>query len=190
MIKPTYSFFSIILALACLYGSELVSDEIATPSRSTENYEHWVLMCNNINAKDENQLENQLKFCEIKTTISVKNKDGNPVPLININVGKPQKSDDFLILFQVPNGVFLRSSIILNFTSLEGSDPENLVDASYFRCDGSSCLADAALSKKVIDKLFLRVEANVLFVDKAMQRISVPISLRGFKDAFLALQNK
>ena len=95
MIKPIYSFFSIILALACLYGSELVSDEIATPSRSTENYEHWVLMCNNINAKDENQLENQLKFCEIKTTISVKNQDGNPVPLINVNVGKPQKSDDY-----------------------------------------------------------------------------------------------
>jgi invasion protein IalB len=57
-------------------------------------------------------------------------------------------------------------------------------------CDGSSCLADAALFGKVIDKLFLRDEANVLFVDKAMQRISVPISLRGFKDAFLVLQNK
>ena len=62
MIKPTYSIFSIILALACLCGSELVSNEIATPSRSTENYEHWVLMCNNINAKDENQLEIQLRF--------------------------------------------------------------------------------------------------------------------------------
>ena len=189
-VNLTHKFLCFIAVFFSVFSTYVYSEEIVSPSQKIENYEHWALMCNNVSKIDQTDTETEARFCEIKTTVSIKNEDGNAVPIININVGQLPNSEDFLMLFQVPSDVFLRSTINLGLKDPSQESVEIIAEGTYFRCQQSGCLADTKLPEAIIDKLSSSNNAIAYFVDGNKRTIGIPVSLLGFKNSLIALQNK
>ena len=183
-----HRLFSILTVLSFVFASNAGSEEISSPSQTIETYDHWALMCNTVNNKNEDGKKIQTNFCEVKTTVSMKSTENNLVPLLNINIAKPIQSEEFIILIQVPNGVFLRSNVILSYKASGEENYGKLAEATYIFCKEIGCLADGKLARSTIEQFFLRDQVILTFVDGARRTIGVPVSLLGFKNAYMALE--
>ena len=183
--------FPLLLTLSIiLYSKPLISGEENKPSSTTESFKHWVVICNSVkNSQNEvNDSDNML--CEIKTSVSVKEQNGNIRSLLSINIGQMPGEEDLTILFQVPPGVFLRSDVVLHQIEGEQLKDQPLLNASYFRCDKNQCLADTTLTEDMLDVMTAEKQFQTLFVDAGFNRIGVPISMDGFKGALSSLLSK
>ncbi|HML07337.1 MAG TPA: invasion associated locus B family protein [Xanthobacteraceae bacterium] len=139
------------------------------PRLTTATYDDWTVRC---------QLHAAVKSCEVEQTSQVQ---GQPVS--QVAIGRPTKSDPVRIVFQVPINVWLPAGVTL---VMDEKDPG--ISATFKRCVGNGCFADADLKDDVVKKLRARTEnGKLLFKDAAQRDVTIPVSFKGFGAAFDAM---
>ncbi|HMK80308.1 MAG TPA: invasion associated locus B family protein [Xanthobacteraceae bacterium] len=159
---------------AIAFAAVLVATSVAlaqTPQRTTATYEDWVLRCEN---------QDSGKLCEIVQATQVQ---GNPNPVSQVAIGKPNKTEPLKIAFQVPVNVWLPTGIRL---VVDDKDPG--IAAAFKRCIGAACLADTDLKDDALKKLRAQHEnGKLLFKDATQKDVALPVSFKGFVAAFDAM---
>lgn len=179
-------FFSyLVLAIGTLFV--LPSYAAEQPSSTSATYADWAVRCNiqapSADAESETPAE-ATKTCEMVQTIRIAtpNQAQASQVLAQIAIGKLPESSNYIIIFQLPNGVYLRQPVTVKI-----NDAETVLEASYLRCNNSGCLADAELTMAQINTLKSAEKAEFSFVDGAQRDINIPFSLNGFSGAFEAI---
>jgi invasion protein IalB len=156
----------VVLGLGLAAGSSALAQ---TPRLTTPTYDDWTVRCETVEAG---------KTCEIEQTSQVQGQ-----PLSQIAIGRPSKGEAVRIVFQVPINVWLPTGV-----SLIWDDKDPGIGASFKRCVGGGCFADADLSDGAIKKLRARTEkSKLVFKDAAQREVTVPVSFKGFDTAFDAM---
>jgi invasion protein IalB len=161
-----------LVALACtmLVGTVAGSAFAQKPQRTTATYEDWVVRC-----------VTATKLCEMTQSTQLK---GRTQPVTQIVIGRQGKNGPLKIVFQVPINVWLASGVTL--TADEG---HSLVTASFSRCVPAGCIAGTDINESVVAKLRgLKKNGALRFKDANQQDVAVPVSFKGFGDAYDALR--
>ena len=159
--------------------------ETAQPSSTSATYGNWTVSC--MQTADQ-------KVCQMTTKLNLKGEDGQLRPLLEVAIGQPPTGGDVRIVLQVPMDVALREPVAVSLDT-PGADaaatpkPQTqLLTASYFACVPSGCIADAVLDRKTLKALQGAASMNATFSALAGgKKISVPVDLTGFGDAWAAL---
>lgn len=162
---------AIIFAAAQASAAPKAADQ-TPPQRTTATYEDWTVRCEMIDTK---------KTCEMVQTMQIK---GQAQPVTQIAIGQLTKDGTFKIVFQVPINVWLPADV-----TLKTDDKDSGLVGSYRRCLPTACFADADLKDAQIVKLRgLTENGKLQFKDAGQQDIAVPVSFKGFAQAYDALQ--
>jgi invasion protein IalB len=147
-----------------------------TPQRTSASYEDWTLRC-------EIQGTPAQKACEIAQSATAQ---GQPAPLSQIAIGRPVKSEPMKIIFQVPVNVWLPTG-----TKLVYDEKEPGLAATFKRCMPTGCFAEADLKEDLAKKLRARtVNGRLEFKDAVQRDVAIPVSFKGFGQAFDALSKE
>ena len=148
-----------------------------TPARgqqsTTATYADWVLQCQMDTGTPPK------KICEITQTTQLQGKNQPFSRVLVQNTGKPIK-----LIVQLPVNVSLRAEV-----GIHASDGDTLVASAPFdHCLPGGCFAEFDLKDDVLKKLYASEGAGkVTFKDAAGKDVSVPLSFKGFRQAFDAL---
>jgi invasion protein IalB len=143
-----------------------------TPQRTTASYEDWVVRC---------ETRGTTKICEMAQAMQIQ---GQAQPITQIAIGQQSKGTPVKIVFQVPINVWLPAGAKL---VVNEKDPG--IFAAYDRCLPGTCLAEAELKEDQIKKLRGASENGKLqFKDGAQQDVVIPVSFKGFEQAYQAMQ--
>jgi invasion protein IalB len=120
------------------------------------------------------------KLCEMAQSTQLQ---GQPNPVTQIAIGRANKSEPIKIIFQVPINVWLPSGVKLAYTEKEAP-----LAAAFKRCVPAACLADSEIKDDLVRKLRAATENGKLeFKDAAQRDVAVPVSFKGFAQAFDAM---
>jgi len=207
------SVFNLSAMAIMLFGSAIASGSTGaqaadTPSSTTATYEDWVVRCRSVRLNtvasgsqevqpiaQESEPDQQL--CEMLQIIrvSVPSETTRPQPqvLAEIAIGRLPGSATSKMVVQVPLGVWIREPLTLKLAqdnaSLAEAAQDNLLTASFFRCQGAVCLADLDMSKLQENALKAAKVAQLSFYNGPDQILNVPVSLNGFASAFDQVQD-
>lgn len=148
------------------------------PERTVSSYGNWELRCDRILANDTFR-----ESCEVVQTIQVQ---GRSEPLTRLAFGRPEGSDSFLIVLQLPVGLWLPEGASLEFSE------DARYEATFRRCLPNACLADLVVEDEIIEALSDEADesARIVFAMQEANPTRVPILPRGFAAAYDALQTK
>lgn len=154
--------------------------QTAEPSSTAATYGNWTVNC--VQA-------DQGKTCQMVTRLNLKGNDGQLRPLLELAIGRPPAGGDLRIVMQVPMDVALREPFSLAAgQGPEAADQAPLLEASFFACLPSGCIADAVLEGAALKALRGASHATIGFtVLNGNKKFGVPVALDGFADAFAAL---
>ncbi|OYX13227.1 MAG: hypothetical protein B7Z15_07975 [Rhizobiales bacterium 32-66-8] len=137
------------------------------PQRTSSTYDDWELRCETLVTPAPR------KVCEIVQFTRVQ---GQQQPLTQLAIARPEATQAWRLVAQVPAGVSLPKGIRL---VLEEKGPA--VDLTYRRCMGDACFAEVELKDDVVAKLKARTTgATLVFANGADHDITVPVSFTGF----------
>jgi invasion protein IalB len=167
--------------IAALWAGGAVAQTEA-PNSTQATYGNWTLAC-------------VQKTCQITTRLNLKSEDGRVTPLIEVAIGRPKEGGELRIVVQVPGDVALRAPVEVSLDGAgegegaAGAKPQvALVTASYFACVPGGCIADAVLDEAAVKALLAAPAMNTTFTTLAgAKRVTVPVGLNGFTDAWAAL---
>ena len=143
-----------------------------TPQSTTATYGDWTVRC---------VMQKQVKTCEMAQSMQIK---GQSRPVTQIAIGRQGKTDPLKIVFEVPINVWLPDGV-----KLTTDDKKLTVSASFTRCLPVGCFADVEIGKAQIKALSALKKAGKLqFKDAGKQPIAIPVSFKGFGDAYDAMQ--
>jgi invasion protein IalB len=158
----------VLTAVAVLVGSSGATFGQA-PRLTTATYNDWTVRC---------EMHDTVKTCEMEQTSQV---EGRPVS--QIAIGRPSKGTPMRIVFQVPINAWLPAGV-----TLVTAEKEPNISASFKRCIGNGCLADADLNDDAVKRLRTHSEnGKLLFKDATQQEVTIPVSFKGFAEAFDAM---
>ena len=200
-------FLKVTAMLAAFFASTLVIPhtviaETKTPSSTTATFGDWIVRCRTIKLSEKQAAtqnpESNKNICEMVHTINVSTMDkrtgkpSKPQLLAQVALGKLPNSKNFKVVYQVPSAVWLREAIAVRFAA----DSKNIAKAasnymhkaSYFRCIANACLADADLSDDMLTAIMSSKVSQISFKDGSKRTINIPMSLKGFKEAFASLR--
>lgn len=159
-----------LIALA-LISASATSAFAQTPQRTTASYDDWTVRC---------EVNDTVKICEMVQAMQIK---GQAQPVTQIAIGRQSGKDPMKIVYQVPINVWLPAGVKL---TADDKDP-GLVGV-YRRCLPGACIADSEIKDDVIKKLRgLTDNGKLQFKDGALQDIAIPVSFKGFGQAYDAM---
>lgn len=149
----------------------LASVATAAPQRTTATYQDWTVRC---------VMQGKVKSCEMAQTMQIK---GQSRPIAQVAIGRQPKGGALKIVFEVPVNVWLPEGV-----KLKTGDKKADVAANFDRCIPVGCFAEAEISEAEIKALGARKKAGRLaFKNAGKQQIAIPVSFKGFADAYSAL---
>lgn len=148
------------------------SAQTQTPQRTTATYQDWTVRC---------EVKGTAKTCEMAQAMQIQ---GQSQPVTQVAIGQQSKTAPLKIVFQVPINVWLPVGVKLVI-----NDKDQGIVANYGRCVPGACFADADIKDDQIKKLKGAAENGKLqFQDAAQQVVSIPVSFKGFDQAYDAMQ--
>lgn len=163
IMRKSYRCGTVVVGLVLTSTAAVLAQ---TPQATTATYDNWTVRCD---------MTSTSKNCEIAQSAQVQ---GQAVS--QIAIGRPSKTDPLRIVIQVPINVWLPAGVQL----VTDKDPD-LVSATFKRCLGGGCFADADLKDDVVKKLRSQTENGRLsFKDAAQKDVALPVSFKGFAAAF------
>jgi invasion protein IalB len=144
------------------------------PQRTSATYEDWVVQCvDRAGAPPE-------KICDMEQVTHVQE---SGAPFSRIMISRPAKGQPFKLIVQVPVNASFHTEVRI---SMGESDP-GLV-APFARCLPSGCFADFDLKDDAVKKFGAASAAGkLLFADAGGRDVAVPLSFKGFIQAYEAL---
>ena len=167
----------IVLVGALLIGLIATAAAQEVPQQTTATYGDWTLRCN-LRPGPPPQ-----KICQIVQSVRAQNQ---PNPVTQIAIGRPVKDGGLKAIIQVPINVWLPAGVKATFDEKE---PPFVLE--FKRCAPTGCLADLDISDETMTKLrALTANGKLQFKDGTQKDITVPISFKGFGQAFDALSKE
>jgi invasion protein IalB len=150
------------------------ADAQQSPQRTTATYDDWTVQCETLAGTPPQ------KTCRVVQGVR---RQSQPNLVTQIAVVRPPKSETSRIIFQVPINVWLPAGVTLVYDSQ--SSP---LAAPFKRCTPAACFADLDISDDTVKKFRTLTERGKLqFKDAAQKDVTVPVSFKGFGQAFDAL---
>ena len=139
------------------------------PQHTSAVYEDWTVRCD---------MTSGSKTCDLAQSTQTKDQ------LVSlIVIGRAGKTEPLRIVFQVPITVWLPAGV-----SLAADNGAKIVSATFKRCLGDGCFADAEITDDILARLRGEAEqGKLLFVDAAQKEVALPVSFKGFAVAYDAL---
>ena len=142
------------------------------PQRTSATYGDWTVRC---------VMHGKAKTCEMIQAMQIK---GRPQPITQIAIGRPTKNDPMTMVFEVPTNVWLPDGVKLSTDSKKAN-----VSATFSRCVPGGCFARTDIDAKEIKQLsHLKKTGKLQFKDARKKLVAIPVSFKGFGDAYDALR--
>lgn len=142
------------------------------PDVTTATFGDWTLRCQRI---EENAPPT--KVCEVSHSVQVQGQAG---PVLQLAVGKAAQGQEQQFVIALPVNILVG---VPPEIEIEGQKPAK---ASWRRCISGACLSEVDF-KAVSSQLLASERGSVKFTDAMNRPLTVPFSLRGFKQALDAL---
>jgi len=150
---------------------------VGQPTSTTATYNDWTVRCRIVVGNDKKTI----KICEMIHVVSLKK---NKQVIAQIAIGRLPKAKLTKIVFQLPIGVWLRDKLTFNL------DGKTVMSTTYLACQANSCLADAEMTKGLLNQIKSAKVATLGFSDASRRKNILPISLKGFQGAYQATFGK
>ncbi|MGA7966382.1 MAG: invasion associated locus B family protein [Gammaproteobacteria bacterium] len=142
------------------------------PQRTTATYGDWTVRC---------AMNGKTKLCEMTQATQIK---GRQQPITQIAIGRQSKKGPVKLVFEAPVDVWLPAGVTLA-TGNKKAD----ISASFSRCVPAGCIAETDIDQNQIKELsHLKKSGKLQFKDARKQLVAIPVSFKGFGDAYDALQ--
>jgi invasion protein IalB len=144
------------------------------PQRTTASYGDWVLRCETLAGPPLQ------KTCDLDQFAQVQ---GQANPISRVAIPLPAKGQPVKLIVQLPVNVSLAVGVKI---AADSKDPG--VIAPFRRCVPSGCLAEIDLKDDLLKKFRASPDAGKLqFKDAAERDVAIPLSFKGFGQAYEAL---
>lgn len=101
--------------------------------------------------------------------------------LLSISVSKSAADKSAALLLHLPHGLYIPARVTM---SVDGGSLETL---EIQTCDAKGCYAGAQVTAEKLGAMSKGEKLNIVFQDLKKQRITVPVPLKGFEDAYKKL---
>lgn len=173
--SPLTALLSLVFILLPAGAAVAQQPSTAVPDRTTATFEDWTVRC-----EVSRNGGKEVKLCETMQTLA----GPNGKIIANVVIGRPAGAADDKIMVELPAGVWLPDGVAIRI----GGAP--LVAPIFRRCR-QSCIADADLAKQAIDTLAAATQpVSLVFSEDARKPMTLPISPKGFRNAYTASQGK
>jgi invasion protein IalB len=174
------SFLAILLLSAGLAAPALAEDSAKkqdshdAPGTTTKSFGAWSLHCQ---AAHEQGAEPRCVIAQTVQTASNK-------LLAVISIGRQHPSDPYNMVVTLPANVSFPSSVHIR----TGSDDKWGVELPWQRCIPGACIAGAEMAQAtLLHWSNLQSDGKIVFTAASGDEVGIPIGLRGFGDAYKAL---
>jgi invasion protein IalB len=150
---------------------------IEVPQQTTATYGDWVVQCVQNNSPPSEPVCDMAQVTQLQ---------GKNLPFSRVAVGHPEKGQPIKLIVQVPVNASFRTDV-----RIQTSDADPGVIAPFTNCTPNGCFAEFDLKEDILEKL--REAGGVgklLFADAGGHDVTVPISFKGFGQAFDAPSKK
>jgi invasion protein IalB len=136
-------------------------------------YDDWVVRCATQGTPPQ-------KVCDMEQLTQVQ---GKTTPLSRVAIARPVKGQPIKLVIQLPVNVWLPTAVRLQ---LNDKDPGSTSPFAY--CVPAGCFTEVDLTDELQRKFRSATEAGrIAFKDAAQRDIAIPLSFKGFGQAFDAL---
>jgi invasion protein IalB len=148
----------------------------AAPSRTTASFGDWTLRCDRVADATPPK-----RSCELGLTVQ---HAGDQSVLAQVAVGRPAAGEPLRFTAVLPANISVATAPKL----LVDAKETGAVDLAWVRCLPGGCIATAGVGDDLLRKLKAAANAGQLeYRDAAGREIKLPMSWRGFGEAFEAL---
>ncbi len=146
----------------------------AAPKDGTK-FDNWAIRCEKPGEGDPSKIE----VCYAFQNVVTKEKNQR---VLNVAVGYAPKIDVPVALITLPLGIALPPGASL---TLDDGQP---IRFPIERCEPNGCRAGLKLEKDLLDRLTKANKVQISFHDGAHRPVNIPLSMKGFGDAFQTLK--
>lgn len=147
--------------------------ELHAAGVTSKGYGSWSLRC------EAGHAEGAGRTCELSETIETE----SAKPVAKISVGRRNPSDPLSIVIILPTNVSFPSTVHVR----TDKDDKWGLELEWQRCIPGACIATAEMSRAAVEHWSnLATDGEIVFRDAAGDEVSLPMSLRGFGDAYNA----
>jgi invasion protein IalB len=144
------------------------------PQRTTASYGDWVVRCETVAGPPPQ------KNCDMEQLAQVQ---GQANPISRVAIPLPQKGEPPKLFIQLPINVSF--SVAIKVTT---NDKDAGITTPFRRCVPAGCFAEIELKDDLQKKFRGSTEAGkITFKDAADRDVAIPLSFKGFAQAFEAL---
>jgi invasion protein IalB len=158
-----------LAAIAVLLTLSAAAAAQTPPQRTTATYEDWTVQC------EQQAGPPPQKLCEMVQTVQSQGQTVSRVAL-----GHATKAEPFKIVVQLPVNLFLPAGV-----RIQADDKDPGLTLAFKRCVPAGCFADIDIKDDVVKRL-RAATANwkITFKNSGQQDAAVPLSFKGFNQAF------
>jgi invasion protein IalB len=144
------------------------------PQRTTATYDDWVMQC-------ETQVGSPpQRVCQITQQTLVQGKNA---PFSLVIIPRPTRGQPVKLVVEVPVNVSFASNV-----HIRSDDSDSGISSPFARCLAAGCFAEFDLKDDVLKKYRAASSVGKLsFADASGREVDVPLSLKGFAQAYDAL---
>ena len=171
MIKSSRAMLFVLLAL--WPATTLISYAQDQPrSKESSSSSVWATKCASVGRKEA------LDCSVEQTVVLTKTRQF----LLSVVVRVPPDTRQPGMMIHLPLGLFLPAGVIVQ---LEGQRPQQL---QVQTCDSKGCYAGASVSSNMLAVMKQSERLTIIFEDLPKNKISVPVPLKGFAEAYQKIQ--
>jgi invasion protein IalB len=146
------------------------------PQRTTATYDDWIVQCETQAGPPPR------KACEM-TQVTQLQLQGKTQPFSRVIIPHPVKDQPSMLVVQVPINVTLSTNV-----RVQSSDGDQGLAAPFARCVPDGCFADFEIKDEALKKFrSASAPGKLSFADGSGRGVSVPLSFKGFGNAYDAL---
>ena len=164
----------IVIASLLGLGLAVIAQRADAQQSTTATYEDWTVRCIT-SAGPPPQ-----KLCDMEQVSHLQSKEQ---PFSLVAIAHPEKGKPVALIVQVPVTVWLATGI-----RIEIGGKESGLSAAFARCGPAGCFAEIGLNDDAQKKFRTATEpGQILYKNAAQQDVAIPLSFKGFGQAFDAL---
>lgn len=146
------------------------------PQRTTASYEDWTVRCETLGTP-------AVKSCEMVQVVTAQ---GQASPVTQVAIGRPGSKEPVKVVFQLPVNVWIPGGV--KFVYEAKAAP---LAAGFKWCAPAGCFADLELNNDMARRLRgLTAQGRFEFKDAGQRDVTIPVSFKGFGQAFDALMKE
>jgi invasion protein IalB len=144
------------------------------PQRTTATYDDWIVQCE---TRPGPPLE---KLCDMAQVTQVQ---GRNTPFSRVAIPRPAKGEPVKLVVQLPVNASFATNV-----HLQTGDGDTGIAVPFARCLPAGCFADIDIGEDALKKFRAASSVGKLsFADASGRDVAVPVSFKGFAQAFDAL---